>query len=279
MLELSDEPKRLVSTFKTYRNDIDIYTEDNPQDKEFYKVLFERLLDGKVKINDVTPLGNKNTVILRCKNEPENGRKKLFVVDGDINLIHGTNIPVIENLFVLKAYCVENYVVDKESVTNFIYMKCGNRSKEEIENELNFEQWLSEYSEKLIDMFVHFAIIDWLGGVFRVCNAYKFHRNGKYIADLVDSEIEVIKKEILKLTSQSDYQEKYQKLRIQWKMETNTLLSIVSGKDYLIPLVLLKTNAYKQSGALPTYSEAKFELLHYAKLDRLSDLKEIIENL
>ena len=53
MLEYSDEPKRLVSTFLTYRNDVDIYTEDEETDKEFYKVLFSRLIKPEIKINDV----------------------------------------------------------------------------------------------------------------------------------------------------------------------------------------------------------------------------------
>jgi len=88
MLDFNDEARRLVSTFLNYRNDIDIYTEDENKDKEFYKFLFSKILKDTIKINDVTPLGCKDNVIKRCITEPSNGRKKLFIVDGDINIIH-----------------------------------------------------------------------------------------------------------------------------------------------------------------------------------------------
>ena len=163
MLELSDESKRLVSTFLTYRNEIDIYTEDELKDKEFYKVLFNRLLENKIKINDITPLGGRKNVISRCETEPDNGRKKIFIIDGDVTIIHGKNIPSLKNLFVLDAYCIENFVLDKQSVINFIYLNCASKPKEEIELELNFEVWLNSYSNKLVDLFIHFAITDFFG--------------------------------------------------------------------------------------------------------------------
>ena len=138
MIELSQEPQRLMSTFLAYRNDIDIYTEDNEKDKEFYKVLFKRLIKNDIVINDVTPLGNKQNVIERCKNEPENGRKKLFIIDGDITIIHGENLPNLPNLFILEAYCIENFLINKNTIVQFLYMSCGTKSIEEIESELEY---------------------------------------------------------------------------------------------------------------------------------------------
>ena len=43
-LEFSSEQEQVASIFTAYRNDIDIYTEDENKDKPFYKKLFIRLL-------------------------------------------------------------------------------------------------------------------------------------------------------------------------------------------------------------------------------------------
>jgi hypothetical protein len=276
MLELSDEPKRLVSTFLTYRNDIDIYTEDDLKDKEFYRVLFDRLLEGKVKINDITPLGSKKTVIERCENEPENGRKKIFMIDGDIMMVHGRGIPNIPNLYVLEGYCIENFVVDETSALHFIYLQCGTQSKEDISKTFNYEIWLENYASSLIDLFIHFGIIDYYGGNFKVLHVQKFYEKDNYSEDLVRQEVDRVRNEILKIISPEQYEIKYKELQSKWHQCLDNLLTIVSGKDYLIPILLQKTITYKKSKALPTVEEAKFMLVHSCKLDRLVNLKDTI---
>lgn len=279
MLELSDEPKRLVSTFLTYRNDVDIYTEDELKDKEFYKVLFSRLLDNKININDITPLGARKNVIKRCETEPDNGRKKIFIIDGDVTIIHGKDIPALKNLFVLDAYCIENFVLDKQSVINFIYLNCASKPKEEIEDELKFENWLSGYSNKLVDLFIHFGITDFFGGKFTLFNAHKYHLKENYFEEIVEQDIEKLKAEILLLTTRENYELKYEELKNQWANCVSSLMTIVSGKDYLIPILLFKTQNYKKSKAMPTVEEAKFMLAQNCNLDRLSKLKVAIESL
>lgn len=283
MIELSEEPRRLVSTFLNYRNDIDIYTEDELKDKEFYKVLFKRLISSNITLTDITPLGSRSEVIEACKKEPANGRKKIFIIDGDINIVHGNNIPQLENLFVLDAYCIENYLFSEQSAIHFIYLNCGTKGKDVISKELNFQLWLSNYSEKLIELFIHYGIIDFFGGKFTLFNLFKFFtKSGNekiFSIDLIESDIEKLKKEILKLTSQDKYSEKLSELNKKWIVGIESLITIVSGKDYLIPILLLKTQAFKKSKALPSLEEAKFTLVQDCNLDRLSKLKQAIESL
>lgn len=283
MISLSEEPQRLTSTFRAYRNDVDIYTEDNDKDKEFYKVLFKRLLKSEIIINDITPLGCKDSVIKRCNEEPDNGRKKIFIVDGDVTFIHGNNIPAIKNLYVLEAYCIENFLIDKETIIHFLYMSCGTKPIEQIEIELNYNDWLNEYSIIFIDLFIHFALINYFGGYFTLFNANKYHiKEGEEIVfknELVNAEISKIKEEILQLTTIEEYTLKYIDLKEKWTNCIDNLTKIVSGKDYLIPLLLLKTKQFKKSKALPTLEEIKFSLVHSSNLSKLSNLKEVIENL
>ena len=109
--EYNADESELKSVFNSYRNDINIYTEDTKLDKEFYVTLFNRLIDKTgIRINDVYPLGNSSTVIKACKDNVDTS-PHLYIVDGDIHLM---NVPkqTITGLHVLGRYCIENYLID-----------------------------------------------------------------------------------------------------------------------------------------------------------------------
>lgn len=281
MLRYSDEQRRLLSTFFAYRNDVDIYTEDEEKDKEFYKALFSRLITPEIRINDVTPLGCKEKVIERCINEPRSERKKIFIVDGDIALINGNKIE-IENLYVLDKYCIENFLIDKDSTCNFVYLNCGTKSKEQIENDLEFENWLSQYAESLIQLFIHFAIVNHFGGKFTLFNANKYHKKieGSFAFDnsLVLQDIEVLRNDIIVNYGEENYILKLEELNNVWANNIENLLTIVSGKDYLIPILLIKTLQYKSSRSLPSLEEIKINLVQFFDITKLNRLKELIES-
>lgn len=282
MIEYKDEAKRLVSTFLTYRNDVDIYTEDDEKDKEFYRILFSRLIKPEIKINDVTPLGSKNQVIERCKNEPKNNRKKVFIIDGDIAIVNGTTVS-LENLFVLEKYCIENFLIDRLSTCNFVYLNCGTKSKEQIENDIEFDNWLNSYSEHLVNLFIHFAIINFYGGKFTLFNVNKYHIKDKgmysFNSTLVLQDIETLKNEAIRNYGEDKYYSKYGELKHRWAISIDNLLTIVSGKDYLIPILLIKTSQFKTSKAIPSLEEVKINLVQHFDITKLNSLKEFIEAL
>lgn len=281
MLEYTDESKRLVSTFLQYRNDIDIYTEDGPKSKEFYKVLMSRLLEDGVRIVDITPLGSKKNVIERCEKEPENGRSKIFIVDGDICIIHGSKIPKLKNLYVLDAYCIENLLLNKESIINFIYLTCASKSKEEVEDQLSFENWLFEYSSDFILLFLHFAILDHIEQPFKILHALTFHHFKKDVYNFSPADIQEtiakLKEQILEVISNDEYDNRLVDLQKKWNVSISTLLTIVSAKDYLIPVILLKCGEIKGTKQLASVLDVKFNLAQYCSLERLESLKNAIE--
>ena len=121
-LEFSTETRLAASVFKEYRNVIDIYTEDCEKDKEFYIKLLKKLLSNTgIVVNDIHPLGCRRTVIECCQNDTDTRRKKLYIVDGDIYLQYKDK-EIIPNLFVLDAYCIENYVVCEKSICYVAYL-------------------------------------------------------------------------------------------------------------------------------------------------------------
>ena len=138
-LEFSSEQEQVASIFTAYRNDIDIYTEDENKDKPFYKKLFIRLLkDSGINIHDVYPLGSSDDVIEACQKDNDVTRKKIYIVDGDIYLMFNPK-QVIPNLFVLDAYCMENLVIDEESVCNALCNFHGEKEYDEIKVLFQFD--------------------------------------------------------------------------------------------------------------------------------------------
>lgn len=158
-LDYSLKVKQAVPVFKEYRNTIDIYTEDEKKDKEFYKKIFSKLLDGtSVVISDVTPLGTRCDVIKSCRENTDTQRNKLYVVDGDIFLQFGEK-EMHSNLYVLDAYCIENFTISEASLVEATYLSSGGSyDKEKIRSLLNYENAVASIMKPLLDLFFVYSI-------------------------------------------------------------------------------------------------------------------------
>jgi len=279
MIELTDQGRGLVSAFFAYRNDIDIYTEDEDKDKEFYNVLFSRLVGDHLRINDVTPLGSKANVIKRCNEDIDDGRKKIFIVDGDIHLITNKNI-IHKDLHVLDSYCIENFIIDETSVVDFCYRNDGTRPPEEIKEMVGFDAWLSSQSRDFIEIFLHFAILHDFGIPFTLNNAFSYFDHSKNSHKIskakLTGEIKRLKAVIVAQTGEEDYLARLSELKTKWPVNNEVFLKIVSGKDYLIPLVQIRIGEVTGSKAFLKLEKIKISLVMACNLKRLHRLKEAI---
>jgi hypothetical protein len=242
-------------------------------------MLFHRLLGDAVKINDVTPLGCRKEVIKQCISDPADGRRKLFIIDGDINLVSKKeDLSSIDNLYVLERYCIENYVFQEECAIDYLYYECASKPLDLIKKELNYKIWLENYALSFVNLFIHFAIQHYFGGKFKLFNTFRYHStiSGKlrFNPSAISTDLEEIRKEILKLATKEEYLQKLQEFQETWPANIDTLEKIVSGKDYLLPLLTIKTSEFKSSKAMPAISELKFKLLRSCNLENLDELKK-----
>ncbi len=282
---------KALPKFFAFRNEIDIYTEDKISDKEFYKVLLGRLVSNKVKINDITPLGSKSNVLRAFDEQDINSkRKKIFIIDGDLDLIINTNRKSEKNLVVLDSYCIENYLIDEDAATELIYFSNGKTDKKTISKKLNFDKWLNYNKEVLIKLFINFGILRMFGGGPRIKSASMFLIEVKKQTILNKEEIVKysleVKNEIIELLKEKgyenpeeEYDKQFQKLIKLWPIENNTLLRIVSGKDYLIHLLQhrIKYCIGKGKSLFPKQS-LKLYLASNCDLSRLEFLKNKLKN-
>lgn len=287
MLEFGFKALRALPKFFTYRNDIDIYTEDKIADKEFYRTIFKRLLGDEIKINDVTPLGCKTNVLNEYnKQNKSDKRKKLFIVDGDLELILDTNRKSFSNLIVLDSYCIENYLINEKAGIELIYFSNGSESRENLKNKLNFDKWLEYNAPCLIALFINFAILRKYGGGPIIKTAHDFlTQDGKetilnkdeikkYSSDIKNEIIHQLNKIGIK-NPEETYNQDYTSLCKKWETNNDTLLKIVSAKNFLLPLLQFRIRYCldKVNGMYPKISFKLF-LADKCDLKRLAFIKE-----
>ena len=292
MLKFGIDSLKSISKFFSYRNDIDIYTEDKEADKEFYKALFKNLLGEKIIINDITPLGCKTNVVNAYRNQNKNdGRKKIFIVDGDLELINKNNVISEKNLVVLDSYCIENYLIEENGIISLLYYSSGTESLENLKNKLNFDRWLSYNATTLTTLFINFAILRKLGGGPVLQNAHEFLTLNKKQTILDKIKVRkyatTIYNEIITLLTTNGltnseankiYLEEYDSIISNWKYNNDTYLRIVSAKNYTLPLLQFRINHCINKGkSLFPKSSLKLFLASHSKLDRLNFLRDRIK--
>jgi len=270
--------RQVESVLLQYRNDICIYTEDKEDDKEFYVKLFDKLLSGtNVKVRDIYPLGNKITVIKKCQ-EDKSQNPKIYIVDGDI-FLQFKQYPPVENLFRLDSYCIENYVVEKNSVEKLAYDLTGTKSMKVIKDEVNYTERTKQISKPLIELFFMLSVQAELTEKFEIKNIEQFldKESGGLNTDKIQNRISEIKSALQK-TGFSDavIDERLCSRREKFAVSEDTFLKIVSGKDWIIPFwkkVITKTAGGKLKLRKETW---KFKLVDFCSLDRLENLKQKI---
>jgi hypothetical protein len=289
MLKFGFDSLKAVPRLFAYRNDVDIYTEDRVADKEFYKSLFKNLFNDTVKINDVTPLGCKANVLNAYDSQVATKRRKYYIVDGDLDLILGTNRKQEKNLIILDSYCIENYLIDEEGASELIYFSLGTESKENVKVKLNFTKWLNYNSSSLITLFLNFAILRKYGGGPVLSNATLFLKQIKKQTvldhDKVTAYADNIKIDAINLltavgdpNAAATFENEFLQLNKKWPHNIDTLLKIVSSKNYLLPLLQFRINHCGNKGAQLIPKETfKLFLAKNSKLNRLAFLKSIIK--
>lgn len=280
-LDYSLKVKQVVPVFKEYRNTIDIYTEDGEKDKEFYKKIFSRLLSGTdVVISDVTPLGCRCEVIKSCHENTDLQRNKLYIVDGDI-FLQFREKETHPNLYVLDAYCIENFTISKESLIQATYCFSGALyDVEKISSLLDYENAVLSIVEPFLNLFFVYSIQAEFYNKFELRNVDSFlEKGGVCSSEKIDNRILEIKKELIQSgLSVEKLNEMLEDRKRKFPYSEESLLKVVSGKDYLIPYFrryAAKQLSCQDIGKLSNHPW-KFQLGQNCDLKRLYPLRERI---
>lgn len=227
-------------------NDIDIYVEDTAKGTiKLYTNIFSRVFDGIFKVYSVFPLGGRDAVVDRCKQDNHNGtRINLYVIDGDLFLLNGENID-LDGLLVLDRYAIENYLIDEASVVDILLEEDLEMDRNEIEVKLNYSDWINANSEMLFDLFVVYSLvkknIPEVKTVSYKVSSLVSNDSGEVCTVKIANRIRDLELLIIDAIGADALSVEKSKI-INRAKENNSmrLLKYVSGKDYLLALLLTR---------------------------------------
>lgn len=268
-----------IGVFFRYKNTVDVFVEDS-YDEEFYKVIINRIFDNTGhKVNKLISLGGKSKVIEACRaDQVKRDVKRVYIVDGDLDILNETNVNGLNFLFVLEKYCIENYLIQEEALIEIIHDNVL-IEKEKIKKVLGFENWLKGIAEDLVELFIHYALCKRYAptqptislGIGKLCcEKQKIH---VLDTEKTNSRISELKNELLKVISEEEYNEAAYELRQKWPASIDNVLTIVSAKDYLFPLTEFRIQKFKK---IKNFTIRRESLrIRLAKLIDLTELEKI----
>jgi len=276
----STESRQISAAFYSYRNDIEIYTEDEPDDRQFYVRLLSRLMDGTgIRINDVHPLGSC-TNVETAHNADVSLKGKLYITDGDIFAMFAPKASSLHK-YVLDAYCIENFVIDEDSLSQYLYEHIGTIDIAECVNRLKYSSRISSVRDAFLNLFRHYAVEKKLLDVFAMSSVLKFYdekhlqiRNGD-----INNEIIKIKQELKAHGfSEEVINKECSKMAQTCPCSDESFGRYLSGKDWLMPYFLSIITSLLPNKMKPSKIPFKFQLAKNCKLNRLQGLRQAIIN-
>ena len=165
-----------------------------------------------------------------------------------------------------------------------------NVNDEFIDYMLEFENMLSEpqrvYSEEelkditypLINLFFAFSVQHQLGGMFNLKHIKSFITTSKSLDEKIREEIDMIRETFVKNGKQSEFDKLFEERKMKFPYSEDTLLTIVSGKDYLIPYFSERIKKIVGSFQVPR-EWWKYKMVEKVDVNRLNALKTALVSL
>lgn len=244
MLERGLSAKKARSVFFEERNTIDIFIEDTAVGyKKIYKCLLNRLIGDKFLINDVFPLGGKSAVIYSWQtDENKRNRPRLYIVDGDIDLINGER-ECGNGLYTLPYYCIENAFICEDSIVELMVEEDPEKEGDQLRNEFDLAGWEDKNSELLTNLFITYALIrkykPTVASVHYQVNKLISDNTGNLDTMKVTKRIDDLKAELYLEIGEELVEKEFMEIKNSLSSEKG-IKSYVSGKDYLLPLILMR---------------------------------------
>lgn len=270
--ERTSQAASAKSVFFEEINDIDIYIEDTAFGySKLFCILFSRVFEGKYKVGKIFPLGGRQAV-LKEHAENESDRPSIYIVDGDLYLLAGDIVNNVRGLYKFPYYCVENILCDHESLLTILDEEDPEKDLPRINGLFNYQEWLITNEEKLFSLFVEYAVSMLLNPqektvAFKVSDLVSCNR-GVLDQNKLQKRIGDLRILSIACSSIEEYQTVRNKILHDFELSGLNKLDVVSGKDYLFPL--LKTRAKSIVKTKIPDLNFKMRLAKICNIDRLT---------
>lgn len=223
---------------KAHSNDVDIFVEDTSSPNMWLKII-RRYLPKTTKIKSVSPLGGKKEVLKACRaDQAERTRRRLYIIDADMDLLTGSRKPGLKHLYRLQRYCIENYLIDQTALRNVVTGLLPKISEDEVDICCDVKAWLSRNSGPLRSLFEAYAISEHLytGYATVSYSCYRlFNEDGSF--DLCPRKVRSRVFRVLLAARRQHSGEEVRRARetIKLNISKRRPIEYCSGKHYIIP--------------------------------------------
>lgn len=230
------------------RNEIELFVEDTSA-LNVWRTILRKFLPPDIVFNDPIPLGGRDRVLEECrKDQADDGRKKLYIIDADLDLAKGLRKPNLKHLYRLRAYCIENYLLEAGALVKLAQVLDVDVSEDEARKKLDFDNWISLNDASVRKLFVCYAISHYLCPeqptvsyfIGRLCAAGC--REGVVCESKVNARIIRIYREIRSVHSYDVTRETYTRMRNN--CDRMCTLRFVSAKDCLLKLIFARLHFF-----------------------------------
>ncbi|QNT70268.1 DUF4435 domain-containing protein [Defluviicoccus vanus] len=243
----SEKARRAKSVFYRAFNDVDIYVEDTARGSlKLYTCIFQRVVIGPSKrIDTVFALGGRDAVLRACsEDQEEGGRRRIYVIDGDLTLFADAPGRSLKRLLTLRRYCIENYLIDEDAIIDLLDEEDIESTKIELRMQFAFRTWVTQTERPLFALFllysVHHHAMCSEPTVSYPVNKLVSSSDGTIDINKVCSRMKEIKEGIVAALSAHEYKKRMTASLTHCKQVSSSKLSFISGRDYLLPLVIMR---------------------------------------
>lgn len=248
MVRFSAHTAKAVAYLNRPYNDFDIFIEDSTCHNMILFII-KNILGENIRIETIIQLGGKEEVLKACRLDQDYcGRKKLYIIDGDLDILCGFKKPRLKHLYMLRCYCFENLILSEYPVLQLASEINTNTPPAQIEANFGYHVWLEEAVNLLTPLFITYAVIRTIVPTERTVNYSVFHlcketaSGNKLQKTKIFSRIRSLLRSAINETNLQDV------IRVR-KDCTERALSrstsrhfCISAKDYIIPLLLRRVS-------------------------------------
>lgn len=278
MIDHSEKAMRALPAFYENFNDVDIFVEDASREtRKLFAILLTRALRGKVRIDRVFPIGSKSLVLKTCRDDQAvGGRRRVYIVDGDMELCLGEPSEPLMRLFRLPRYCLENYLIDAVAASLVASRESVDLDEEAVFERMEFDAWISYNAKPLRRLFTAFAVVKRLAPeiptVANGCGRVTESALGNVSALKIEHYIGRIRDAVDAANQRGSFVTEYRKISRdhRHKSDKDFMLHFVSGKDFLLPLMKLRINSVVRLNK--STSILKLNLAEHVPVNELGDL-------
>ncbi|MFJ3523573.1 DUF4435 domain-containing protein [Pseudomonas sp. NPDC090203] len=259
---------------------VEVYVEDS-NSEAFYLELLNRMIEGDKKIRKVIPLHGRSHVLKVCTDYTDTS-PALFLVDGDLDILMGVRQKGYRNLFQLKRYCIENYLFCSTAARELIVEGSGVVLRDDALSEQEWGDYFGPIQVPLKELFITFAAAREIKPDLKTVSHgldSVITQKTRAAGPKVDGEkVEALKNAIADACVQ-EYGEAAWEAALRLVRENSENLppiDVISGKDYLLPLLTFFIRA-KGCGTMSTPS-LMFKLAKYCSLEQLGDLSTALND-